>query len=218
MDIWSDEMQIYDVSLTITPDLPVWPGDPSIVLERVGKMEQGGEANVSHISMGVHVGTHVDAPFHFLGGDAVKVDELSLRTLIGPVYLVHLPEVDVITAQVLDEADIPTRTRRVLFKTRNSEYWTQGEKTFQKKFVAISPDGAHYLVKRGVQLVGVDYLSVAPYEDGGPTHRILLNAGVVVVEGLDLSEVSAGRYILYCLPIKLGGADGAPARTILVSE
>jgi len=209
-------MRIYDVSLTITPDLPVWPGDTKIVLERVEKMEQGSGANVSRINMGVHTGTHVDAPYHFLGDGTMRVDELPLRILTGRVLLVHLPEVEEITAQDLESADIPPRTRRIIFKTRNSEYWARGENEFQENYVAISSDGARYLVDRGVQLVGVDYLSVAPFKESAPTHQILLNAGVVVVEGLNLSEVSQGRYNLYCLPIKLGGADGAPARAILV--
>jgi arylformamidase len=103
-----------------------------------------------------------------------------------------------------------------LFKTRNSEYWTKGERKFRRDFVAVDSSGAEWLVRKGVRLVGVDYLSVAPFEDGGPTHRILLEAGVVIVEGLNLAAVARGRYSIYCLPLKLIGSDGAPARVILV--
>lgn len=209
-------MQTYDISLTLSSDLPVWPGDPGLKLERVEKIEEGSNANVSRVEMGVHTGTHVDAPYHFLGEDTDTVERLSLRVLTGRAYVIKLTEVDLITANVLENADIPPRTRRVLFKTRNSEYWARGEKEFQTDFVGISPDGADYLVKKGVKLVGVDYLSVAPYKQSRPTHEILLKGGIVIIEGLDLSAVTQGRYTLFCLPLKLAGSDGAPARAILV--
>jgi arylformamidase len=209
-------MRIYDISLTISPEIPVWPGDPKVVLERVGKIEEGDSSNVSRVEMSVHTGTHVDAPFHFLGGDTPTVEHLPLRMLTGRAYVLHLPKADCITASVLENAEIPPRTRRLLFKTRNSDYWTNRETAFQTDFVAISSDGAQYLVDRGVKLVGIDYLSVAPYRESRPTHEILLQAGVVLLEGLDLSEVSQGRYTMYCLPLKLGGSDGSPARAILV--
>jgi arylformamidase len=208
-------MRTYDISLTISADLPTWPGDPPVLLERVDKMEAGANNNVSRVEMGVHTGTHVDAPFHFLP-EGKTVEQLNMNLLTGRAYVLHLPEVDYITAEVLENAQIPPRTRRVLFKTRNSDYWARQEAGFQTDFVAITPEGAEFLVKRGVKLVGVDYLSVAPYKQSTPTHRILLKAGVVIVEGLDLSEVSQGRYTLFCLPLKLAGSDGAPARAILV--
>jgi arylformamidase len=209
-------MRTYDISLTITPELPVWPGDAPISLERVSKIEAGNVANVTHMSMGVHVGTHVDAPYHFLGGHPT-VDQLSLNLLTGRAYVLEIPDhIDLITAKVLEKADIPPRTRRLLFKTRNSHYWERQMETFQTDFVGIAADAAQYLVERSVKLVGVDYLSVAPYDDTVPTHEILLKAGVVIVEGLNLSAVEQGRYTLYCLPIKIGGADGAPARAILI--
>lgn len=208
-------MQTYDISLAISPDLPVWPGDPPIVLERVKRMEEGANNNVSRLDMSVHTGTHVDAPYHFLQ-EGKTVEQLRLNLLTGRVYVLHLPDVDLITADVLEQAQIPPRTRRVLFKTRNSDYWARRENSFQTDFVALNPEGAHYLVQRGVKLVGVDYLSVAPYKKSKLTHEILLKAGVVIIEGLDLSEVSQGRYTLFCLPLKLVGSDGAPARAILV--
>jgi len=124
--------------------------------------------------------------------------------------------VDVINAAVLDAAQIPPRTRRVLFKTRNSDYWAGGVAGFQTDFVGLSEDGADYLVRRGVKLVGIDYLSIAPYKQSRPTHEILLSGGVVIVEGLNLSEVSQGRYTIYCLPLKLENCDGSPARAILI--
>lgn len=208
-------MRTYDISLTISPDLPTWPGDPKVELERIAKQENGDQANVTRISMSVHTGTHVDAPYHFLS-KGKTVEHLLLKTLTGRAFVLHLPEADLITAAILQAAELPPRTRRVLLKTRNSEFWAKGEKNFQRDYVSISPDGAQYLVDRGVQLVGVDYLSVAPFSDPAPTHQILLRAGVVVVEGLNLSAVSDGRYNLYCLPIKIQSSDGAPARAILI--
>lgn len=210
-------METYDISLTISREMPVWPGDPSVVLERIGKIEDGDNSNVTRMEMSAHTGTHVDSPFHFLGGETATVDTLPLRILTGRAYVLHLPdEVDQITAEVLENADIPPRTRRLLFRTRNSHYWARGETEFQTGFVGLAADGAQFLVDRGVRLVGIDYLSIAPYKESRPTHEILLKAGMIVVEGLNLSEVSQGRYSLYCLPLKLAGSDGAPARAILV--
>ena len=210
-------MRTYDISLTITPDLPIYPGDPSIILERIMKMEEGATCNVTKLSMSVHVGTHVDAPFHFLGGNSPTVEKIPLNWLMGRAYVLHLPdEVDLITAPVLERAEIPIRARRLLIKTRNSALWARGESRFQTDFVALSSDAAQYLVDGGVKLVGVDYLSVSPYDKNEITHQILLQAGVVIVEGLNLSETSQGRYMLYCLPLKISGSDGAPARAILI--
>jgi arylformamidase len=208
-------MRIYDITLTISSQLPIWPGDPQVVIERVEKIEDGANANVSRMEISVHTGTHVDAPFHFLK-DGSTVENISLKILTGRAYVLALPEVDVIDAAVLQAAEIPPRTRRLLFKTRNSQYWADKAGEFQTDFVGISADGAKYLVDRGVKLVGVDYLSVAPYKESRPTHEILLQAGTVLVEGLDLSRVSQGRYTLYCLPLKLAASDGAPARAILI--
>lgn len=210
-------MRTYDISIPIHPQMPVWPGDPPIQIHRISKIEDGAPANVSKISMTVHAGTHIDAPYHFLGGNAATVEQLPLNLLTGRAYVLHLPDdVDLITADILRNAEIPTRTRRILFKTRNSKLWQNPDHEFKEDFVAVSPDGAQYLIERGVKLVGVDYLSVAPFEDGIPTHSLLLKAGVIIVEGLDLSQVSQGRYTLYCLPLKLTAVDGAPARAILV--
>jgi len=208
-------MRIYDVSVGISPQMPVWPGDPPVSLKRVSEIAKGANANVSRLECGVHIGTHVDAPSHFIDG-APDVETLSMKVLNGRAYVVDLPEADVLDAETLEEAGIPPRTRRLLFKTRNSEFWPSEGSEFRTDFVGVDRSGAEWLVKKGVQLVGIDYLSIAPYKQSRPTHRVLLNAGVVVIEGLDLSQVSRGRYTLHCLPLKLMGSDGAPARAILV--
>ena len=206
---------MYDISVGVSPEIPVWPGDPPVVLERLKSIENGDEANLSRMQSGVHVGTNIDAPTHLVQGGAT-VDAFPLKSLLGRAYVVDLRKADVLDAAALESARIPPRTRRLLFKTSNSGLWTSGETSFQRDFVAVDASGAEWLVKKGVKLVGVDYLSVAPFNDGGPTHRILLEAGVVVVEGLNLAQVSKGRYTLYCLPVKLMGSDGAPARAVLV--
>lgn len=211
-------MRILDISLPVSPSLPVWPGDPAIELERISSIESGAEYNLTKLNSSVHIGTHVDAPLHFLS-DGRSVDQLPLDVLTGLCYVVQLPDgVDAITAEVLDGIPLAEGTTRILFGTRNSHGWASGETEFQPDFVAITEDGAEWLVARGVQLVGVDYLSVAPYEDTVPTHGVLLQAGVIVVEGLNLSQVPRGFYDLYCLPLKLVGAEGAPARAVLVSR
>ena len=211
-------MKIFDISLPISPSLPVWPGDPPIVLEQVESMDRGAHVNISRLSAGVHIGTHVDAPHHFLN-DGLTVEQLPLDVLTGPCYVTQLPDgVEAITAEALGGISLPAETTRLLFGTSNSHLWARGGQEFQEDFVAVTEDGAHWLVDHGIKLLGVDYLSVAPYGDSIPTHRILLEAGVVVVEGLDLSAVPRGFYDLYCLPLKLLGSDGAPARAILIQK
>src|SRR5215210_3320708 len=153
-------MTIYDISLTMSRDLPTWPGDPKLELEKFESMDNGAHNNISKISSSVHLGTHVDAPYHFLN-DGRTVEQLPLEVLTGPCYVVQLPdEVEAITAEVLDRTGIPSDMKRVLFGTRNSHLWARGESAFQTDFVAITEDGAEWLVEHGIQLVGVDYLSV----------------------------------------------------------
>ncbi len=209
-------MEIIDITLPVSSEMILWPGDPPVILEKVSSMDSGAHANVSRLSLSVHTGTHVDAPHHFLN-DGRTVENLPLEILTGPVLVVGIPEeVNSIDATSLDRAGIPAGTERILFKTRNSSLWQRGEKNFQPDFVAVPVSGANWLADHAIRLVGIDYLSVSPYKDSVPTHRALLNAGLVILEGLDLSRVVPGVYTLYCLPLKLVGSDGAPARTILV--
>jgi arylformamidase len=209
-------VKIYDISLTVTPGMTVWPGDPQVQLERVSKMEEGASSNVSRLSMSVHTGTHVDAPHHFVHGSET-VEQLDLDALVGPAQVVEIPrEANVIDAELVAGLSLERGAPRLLFKTRNSLIWQRGERAFQKDFVAIDASGAAALVELGIRLVAVDYLSVAPFAEGAPTHVALLKAGMVLLEGVDLSQVPAGRYTLVCLPLKLGGAEGAPARAVLM--
>jgi len=211
-------MKIWDISVTISPTLPTWPGDPKAIVERVSAIAKGANANVSRMDMGVHTGTHVDAPLHFIDGTSA-VEAMNLEVLIGPARVVQVgDEVNVITREVLEGLDIPASTSRLLFKTRNSYYWANQVQEFQTDFVGIDESGSKYLVEKGVRLVGVDYLSVAPYKQSRPTHQILLGANIVIIEGLDLSAIQPGEYQLICLPLKIEGSDGAPARAVLIRE
>jgi arylformamidase len=209
-------MNIFDVSLPISPGMIVWPGDPPVVLERVSSMDAGAHDNVSRLACGVHTGTHVDAPHHFLN-DGRTVDTLSLDVLVGPVQVVQVPDqVGLITAGLLEKAAVQPGTLRLLLKTRNSRLWERSVKEFDRGYVGLSVDAAEWIVGAGVKLVGIDYLSVAPFNQSIPAHQSLLKPGIVILEGLDLSAVSPGFYTLYCLPLNLVGSDGAPARVILV--
>jgi arylformamidase len=210
-------MPIYDISLTISNDLPTWPGDTPIDLVRNHDMQHGELYTLSQITTTVHVGSHLDAPLHFVR-DGHGVDRIDLDKLIGPCYVVDLPNVDSIDAQSLEQANIPANVARLLCRTRNSQYWMRSDKVFHTDFVAIDPSGAEWIVQRGIQLVGVDYLSVGAYEGGIPTHEILLSNGVVPVEGLNLSRIEPGEYQLICLPIKLKDCDGAPVRAVLMRD
>jgi arylformamidase len=202
-----------DISVPVSPRLPVWPGSPAIELERRLDLGRGDPVNDTIIRFSVHTGTHLDAPLHFLAG-GTSVDLLPLHVLIGPAYVASVLQVDAITADVLERLDVPPVTERLLLQTRNSAAWASvGE--FQTDYVALTADAAQWLVDRSIKLIGVDYLSVQRYHDGPETHLVLLGAGLVIVEGLNLSGVEPGEYELICLPLRLAGAEGAPARAVL---
>jgi arylformamidase len=203
-----------DISVPVSPDLPRWPGSPAIEFHRSLDLERGDIANDTTLRFSVHTGTHVDAPLHFLkeGG---SVEQMPLNILIGPAVVVDLSDVEVVAAETLDRLALPTNTKRLLIRTRNSLLWQTGVKEFQPDFVALTADAAQWVVDRGICLIGVDYLSVQRFKDGPETHLILLEAEVAIVEGLNLIDVSAGEYELVCLPLNLKGVEGAPARAIL---
>jgi len=207
-------MDIHDISLPLSNDLPSWPGDPRPRIKRIHKISEGDDSNVTHLSMTAHTGTHIDAPDHFLDSGET-LDQIPLGLFIGPAQVVELPSGRDITADMIQEADIPAYTKRILFKTRNSQLWQQGVKEFQKDFMALDEKAAEYLVSRDVEVVGVDYLSVAPFRAPKATHQILLEGKVLIIEGLDLSGIEPGQYTLYCLPLNIPEAEGAPARVLL---
>lgn len=198
---------------------PVFPGDPPFRRELAASIAGGDVCNTSRLECSVHSGTHVDAPLHFIEG-AGGVENLSLDAMIGSAWVAdardatdHLDTTGHLDASAVDALDIPAGTERLLLRTANSQLWESPE--FSQDFVALTVDAAEALVERGIRLVGIDYLSIAPFADPAPTHLALLGAGVVVLEGLDLRRVAPGRYLLTCLPILLDGADGAPARVVI---
>ncbi len=206
-------MKIFDITVPISAELPVYPGDPSIQLERVMSLEKGDIANVTRLCCSTHIGTHVDPPSHFIAG-AMTLDELPLDTLIGTARVIDVGDVLAIDAEVLSHCNLNGATR-VLFKTRNSTFWPEADK-FHEDFVYIEPDAARRLVELGVRLVGIDYLSVEKFNFDEPTtHLVLLGANVVIVEGLALRRVPPGDYELLCLPLKIKDGDGSPARVVL---
>lgn len=208
-------MKIHDISLPVFSGMVVWPGNPAVRVTRMLDQACGDAATVSDIALGVHTGTHLDAPLHFLP-DGAGVDALALEDLCGPAWVADFPDADALTADVFAQARIPAGVTRLLCRTRNSALWAADVRAFQTDYVAVTADGAQWLVERGMRVIGVDYLSVAPYADGVRPHVVLLRAGMIPVEGLNLTGITPGAYQLYCLPLKLLGADGAPARVILV--
>lgn len=203
---------VYDITVPLSPSLVVYPGDAPIKITPASQLAKGDVVNTSHILMGSHSGTHLDVPRHFFAqGDTT--DALDLATLIGPVRVMMVPSQNQITADTLRALDLTT-TQRILFKTRNSSLWARSE--FQPDYVALTASAAYYLVEQGVKLVGIDYLSVDAYERSDyPVHRILLGAGILILEGLDLRAVMPGHYELIALPLRLQDGDGAPARVVL---
>ena len=209
-------MSVIDISVGIQSGMPVWPGDEGPEVRRMASIASGDEANVSHLSMGLHTGTHVDAPVHFVAG-ARGVDRMPLDALYGPCVVAHKQGEGHVTAEDIERMRLPEGVRRVLFKTSNSRLWERPRHQFDTGYAALTEDAARYLVSRGIALVGVDYLSIEPYDSPGrPVHHILLGEGIAVVEGLDLSGVEPGEYTLACLPVKIIGVDGAPARAVLI--
>jgi arylformamidase len=204
--------RIYDITMTIENGMISWPSDGPVSVERVRSMETGERLNLSRLDMSAHTGTHIDAPVHFIR-DGSGIDSVSLDILLGPTAVVHIPEVREIGAGELAAAGIPPGIRRLLLKTDNGRL--QGLKQFSEDFSFVTPQGAQFIIDSGVQLVGIDYLSIAAYGSGEAVHQALLGEGIVIIEGVDLREVSPGSYNMIALPLKIGGCDGAPARVIL---
>lgn len=206
------DRKIIDITMTIDNGMLSWPSDGPVLVDRVRSMDVGERLNQSRLDMSAHTGTHIDAPVHFLqGGDGV--DTIPLEILMGPATVVPIPGVRAIGASILKAAVIGPDTERLLLKTDNEKHL--GTSEFNRDYSHLTADGADYLIGRGVRLVGIDYLSVAEYGSGEAVHRALLSKGIVIVEGLDLSGVQPGRYLMTALPLKIKGCDGAPARVVL---
>ena len=202
-------MSLIDVTVPIRDGMPVYDQNPGVHLERARSIADGDTVNISRLELGVHTGTHVDAPVHFIDGGA-GTESIDPEILIGEAHVVDATGLhEDIDAAALATLDMPAGAERLIFKTRNSELWSRD--TFTRDFIRFVESGARRLVDDGVRLVAIDYLSIG---DTG-AHEVLLGNGVVPLEGLDLRGVDPGPYRLYCLPLKLVGADGAPARVLL---
>lgn len=207
-------MRIHDITVALSPDIPVYPGDPPITVEVWHSIAKGDAANLSRLSLGTHSGTHIDPPRHF--NDAgITVDEIPLDLLMGQARVVEITGVNRIGREQLEALQLKG-VERLLIKTDNSGFWS--EKEFRRDFAALTAEGAHYLHQQKVKLVAVDYLSVEPMDGDGEVHRILLNGGIPVVEGVNLSGIPPGEYQFICLPMKLKDGNGAPVRALLVDN
>lgn len=211
-------MPVHDVTASLRPDLPSWPGDRTFQRTVVSDVSRGDSATVSQLSLSAHNGTHIDAPCHFLPGGS-GIEELAPEDLIGPVEVAGLEHLQgPITAADLEGAGLPDGVQRLIAKTKNSG-WSGRDTSFREDFIAFDASAAQWLVDTGVRLVGIDYLSIEPFGSGRvdhPVHKILLRAGVVIVEGLDLDGVHPGPYSLTALPLLIPDGDGAPARVVLI--
>jgi arylformamidase len=211
-------MRIFDVTVPISELTPIQPGESRIQIDKLSRISLGDQENTSRIHVGTHTGTHVDAPFH-ADERGLTVDKLPLELLMGPAFVAEVEQVQGNAVDAFDLARLhfPKDTTRLLVKTRNSRLWENGFTEFERDYVYLAPQTAHWLVRRGIQLLGWDYLSIDP--SGAKdlrAHQTLLGAGVVVVEGLDLSRVQPGPCHLVCLPLKLKDGDGAPARVLVI--
>jgi arylformamidase len=205
-------MKLIDVTVPLAPGLPTYPGNTPFTLEPIKRIARGGSSNVSTLHLSAHTGTHVDAPRHFFD-DGEGVDLLPLELLIGRTRVIEISTRKGITADALAAVDL-SEDVRLLIKTPNSRLW--GSPEFHADYVGVTESGAKHLVDRGVKLLGVDYLSVEEFKrPGAPAHHVLLGGGTIVVEGLNLLDVEPGTYEMICLPLRVVGADGAPARVIL---
>lgn len=207
--------QIIDITRPVSEGMVVWPGDPEIAIDELSSLARGDNNNVSAIYMGMHAGTHVDAPLHFIV-DGKDVADVDLRRFMGRAKVFDVGMNQSITASVLEKLCIGYDDI-VLFKTRNGRLWDMP--SFNPDFVYISEDAAWWLVRKGVKCVGIDYLSVEKFhQEGAPTHHILLSHEIGIIEGLDLRKVEAGVYYLICLPLKIVNGNGSPVRAVLLYD
>jgi arylformamidase len=203
-----------DVSLTLKANMVHWPTDPPFFIERMRDMDKGDTVNLSKITMGAHSGTHVDAPVHFIKG-ANGVDQIPIDSLTGPARIIEIADADTIEKKELAGRGIK-KGERILLRTRNSINKLLHKDAFIEDFVYLEKDAAEFLVTCGIKTLGIDYLSVGGYKKNGPDiHRMLLGAGILIIEGLDLTEALPGLYDMICLPVKILDSDGAPARVIV---
>jgi arylformamidase len=208
---------IYDVSVPIRATIPVWPSDPPVALTPTAHLsrDKSHTVRVTKIEMGSHTGTHIDAPWHMVDGGR-RLNEIPIETLVGPAVVCAIPGVEAVRRVDVEKLSFDG-VQRLLFKTDNSQHWNDGK--FYEQFVYLEPDAAEFLVQRNVKLVGIDYLSIDRFKsEKHPSHFVLLQRNVVIIEGLNLSGIKPGKYHMTALPLNLQDVDGAPTRVILADD
>lgn len=212
-------MRVHDISLPVGPGLPTWPTSRGFRTSRAMSIADGDPSNVTWLEMDVHTGTHVEGPLHFIDGGAA-LDGFEIERFVGPASVARIDGL-AITPERLEALGLPAVTERLLLRTANSDRWAalaRGEEaaTFDPDYVALTPGAATWIAGHGIRLIGVDHLSIQRFDDTGETHRILMRAGVAILEGLNLAGVEPGSYTLVAVPLRLVGAEAAPARAVLL--
>jgi arylformamidase len=208
--------RIHDISLAIGPGLPTWPTSEGFQTRWAMRIDRGDSANVTVLEADVHTGTHAEGGLHFLA-DGDPIDRTPIERFVGPALVVEI-DGDAVTDAALAGSAIPAGTKRLLIKTRNSQRWADGWGPFDPVYVALTEDAARWIADRGLELVGLDHLSIQQYGSDGETHRILMRAGVAILEGLNLAAVAPGAYTLVAAPVKLMDVEAAPVRALLIED
>jgi arylformamidase len=208
---------LIDISMPLNASTPIWPGSPGFSSRSHLSLASGDVANATLLGLDAHCGTHVDAPRHFVPAGAT-IDEVGLAALVGGAWVVDVSGTAAIDAAALEACGVPDGTQRLLLRTDNASWPSMGHVPFHEDYVALTPDAARWVVQRGIRLVGIDYLSIQRYADPPDVHEILLQAGVLILEGLNLQEATAGSWTLVCLPLSVTGIEAAPARAVLLED
>jgi len=209
-------VKIVDLTLPLSDRIPSWPDSSGFKLIWTKTIEKGSDNNNSQFICDSHAGTHIDAPYHFID-NGKSVDQIPVDTLVGSCRVISMLDVPCIDVDALEALQLKDDIQRLLFKTENSKQWLTGHAHFKENYVYLTESAARWLAAREFLLVGIDYLSIGSYRDGISVHQCLLEAGIVIIEGLNLSMVEEGEYELICLPLKTEGAEAAPVRAILRS-
>jgi arylformamidase len=209
--------QLIDISMPLNASTPIWPGSPGFSSQSHLSLQSGDVANATLLGLDAHCGTHVDAPRHVVPAGAT-IDEVGLTALVGSAAVVDVSGSRAIDAALLDACEIADGTERLLLRTDNASRRGIDAAPFHEDYVALTADAARWVTRRGIRLVGIDYLSIQRYDDPPDVHEILLGAGVLILEGIDLRSVTPGRWTLVCLPLRVTGIEAAPARAVLLED
>lgn len=210
-------MKIIDISLPLSTHTPHWPTDVPVRLWQTSCIADGAHSNDTRIETSLHSGTHYDAPLHFLA-EGKSIDKIGLSVFMGPAYVAYLPKAKSISEHDLEKLRLPKGTNRIIFKTANSKRWGAAGAEFSKEYVGLTVGAAQWLVKNKIKLVGIDYLSVATFDETVPVHNILLGKGIAILEGLDLRKAKEGKYELVALPLLIPGMEASLARAVLLTN